>query len=318
MQLSDRIGRRLKLHDIHVFMSVVQAGGMGKAAKALNTTQSAVSRSVAELEHAIGVRLLDRNRQGIHLTAFGKALLDGGATVFDDLRQTVKHIEFLSDPTLGHVSVASNEVTSAGLLPAVFARLHRQHPGLSMQVLSVLSPAQQYRDLRERRVDLVVGRIAPAIDDDILTEVLFRDRIVVVTGAATKWARRRKVELPDLADEPWCLPPPDAPVGALVASAFRAHKIKFPPKGSAIGSLQLFATLVASEPFLAIYPESMLRLATTLPPLKILPIELPDPVAPVGIMTLKNRTLSPTTRLFIECAREVAKPLAAERGRQRS
>jgi ATP-dependent DNA ligase len=58
MQLSDRIGRRMKLQDLNVLMAVVQAGGMSKAAGLLNTTQSAISRSIAELEHTIGVRLL--------------------------------------------------------------------------------------------------------------------------------------------------------------------------------------------------------------------------------------------------------------------
>src|SRR5215831_6302483 len=119
MQLSDRIGRRMKLHDLHVLMAVVQAGSMSKAAQHLNTTQPAVSRSIADLEHAIGVRLLDRSRQGVEPTQYGRALLDGGAAMFDDLRQAVKKIEFIADPTVGYVTVGGNEVTSAALLPAV-------------------------------------------------------------------------------------------------------------------------------------------------------------------------------------------------------
>src|SRR5215218_1163973 len=108
MQMSDRIGRRMKLHDLHVLMTVVQAGSMGKAAQRLNTTQPNVSRSVADLEHAFGVRLLDRHRQGVEPTEFGRALLDCGTAVFDDLRQGVKKIEFLADPAEGELSVAGN------------------------------------------------------------------------------------------------------------------------------------------------------------------------------------------------------------------
>ena len=99
----------MKLHDLHVLMSVVQTGSMGKAASLLNTTQSAISRSITELEHAVGVRLLDRSRQGVQPTEYGRALLDGGAAVFDDLRQAVKNIEFLTDPTVGHITVGGNE-----------------------------------------------------------------------------------------------------------------------------------------------------------------------------------------------------------------
>ena len=68
MQLSDRIGLLMKLHDLHLLMAVVQAGNMSKAAALLNTTQPAISRSIAELERTIGVRLLDRNSQGVLLT----------------------------------------------------------------------------------------------------------------------------------------------------------------------------------------------------------------------------------------------------------
>src|SRR5213080_736817 len=86
MQVSDRIGRRMKLHDLHVLMAVVQAGSMSKAAALLNTTQPAISRSIAELEHVVGVRLLDRSAQGVEPTRYGRALLQRGVAVFDELK----------------------------------------------------------------------------------------------------------------------------------------------------------------------------------------------------------------------------------------
>src|SRR5712692_6979146 len=98
MQLSDRIGRRMKLHDLHVLMSVVQAGSMSKAAAVLNTTQSTISRSIADLEQTIGVRLLDRGPQGVEPTQYGRALLKHGVVAFDELKLGVQNIEFLADP----------------------------------------------------------------------------------------------------------------------------------------------------------------------------------------------------------------------------
>ena len=76
-RLSDRIGRRMKLQDLHVLMTVVQTGSMRKAATLLNTSQPAISRSIAELENAVGVRLLDRYPHGVGPTAYGQALLHG-------------------------------------------------------------------------------------------------------------------------------------------------------------------------------------------------------------------------------------------------
>src|SRR6185437_12668494 len=98
MQLSDRIGRRMKLHDLHVLMAVAEAGSMNKAATLLNTRQSAISRSIADLEQSVGVRLVNRGPRGVEPTQYGRALLDGGTAVFDDLRRAMKTIEFLADP----------------------------------------------------------------------------------------------------------------------------------------------------------------------------------------------------------------------------
>jgi DNA-binding transcriptional LysR family regulator len=310
MAWDDRIGRRLKLRDLHILMAVAQAGSMRRAAESLNTTQPVISRSIADLEHAMGVRLLDRSRQGIEPTVYGRTLLEGGASVFDDLRQAVKKIEFQVDPTVGDIRVGANDGTIAGLLPVMFGRLREKYPGTSIHVTTILPIAQQYRELRERHSDIILGRIASPIEDDIHAEVLFHDRIIVVAGPKSRWARRRKVELSELADEPWCLPPSDTLVGAFIADAFRTSGMKFPPRGVAMGSILLFGALLARGSFLAIFPASMLRFGANLPPLKILPVDLPIPPWPVGIMTLKNRTLTPVTQLFIDCAREVAKPLA--------
>jgi DNA-binding transcriptional LysR family regulator len=313
MQANDRIERRMKLHNLHVLMAVVQAGGVGKAARRLNTSQSAVSRSIAELEHAFGVRLLDRSRQGIEPTPYGRALFGCGAAVFDELRQGIKSIEFLTDPTVGEIRVASSEFIIAGLIATVFVGLRQQYPGIAIDVASVGAISEQHRHLRERSVDLVVGRVVQSHEEDIDTEVLFNDRITVVAGLKNPWSRRRKVDLSELADEPWIMPPAATPVAVLVAELFRARGLKFPPRGMARGSIHLLCALIATGPFLGIFPHSLLRFGSNLPPLKLLPVELPTPPLPIGIMTLKKRTISPVARLFIDRVREVAMSLAKQR-----
>src|SRR5262249_40519949 len=94
-----RIERRLRLRDVRVLMSVVQAGSMHKAAERLATSQPAISRAIGDLERALGVRLLDRSPLGIEPTHYGRAIIKRGLAVFDELRQGVKDIEFLTDPT---------------------------------------------------------------------------------------------------------------------------------------------------------------------------------------------------------------------------
>src|SRR6266478_8189395 len=136
MQLSDRIGLRVKLHDLHVLMTVVQAGNMSKAAALLNTTQPAISRSIAELERIIGVRLLDRTARGVEVTEYGRVLLDGGTAVFDDLRQAVKDIKFLADPTAGEVRIGCSNILGANFVSAVIHRLSRQFPHIVFHLVT--------------------------------------------------------------------------------------------------------------------------------------------------------------------------------------
>ncbi len=102
-----QIGRRLKLRDLHVFSTVVQRGSMAKAAQQLGVSQPAVSEVIADLEHALGVRLLDRSAQGIAPTIYGGALLKRSVVVFDELKQSIRDIEFLAAPARNRLSTRS-------------------------------------------------------------------------------------------------------------------------------------------------------------------------------------------------------------------
>src|SRR4051794_17369563 len=167
MQPTDRIGRRLKLQDLHVLMTVVQAGSMRKAAALLNTTQPSISRSIAELEDAVGVSLLDRNPQGVEPTKYGRALLDGGVAMFDDLRQAVKNIEFLADPTAGEMRIACNASLATNFLSAVLDRMPRRYPRIAFHVV-IREAESLHRELSERNVDLLVTRPFGGLADERL------------------------------------------------------------------------------------------------------------------------------------------------------
>jgi DNA-binding transcriptional LysR family regulator len=313
MQLSDRVGRRMKLHDLHVLLAVAQAGSMSKAAQLLNTTQPAISKSIADLEHAIGVRLLDRGRHGAEPTAYGRALLDGGTAMFDDLRQAVKNIEFLADPTVGEVRVMANEPIIIGVIAAVLDRLRQTHPGISVHVTPIVADAQRSRDLRERRFDLFVGRVDSPFEQDLSVEVLFHDRLKIVVGAKSKWARRHGFELSELANEPWILPRQDAKVAEVLADAFRARGANFPPKGVVWGHASLICAVLQRGNRLGTLPTSLLQFGGNVPQLKVLPLDLAITPWPIGVITLKNRTLTPVVKIFIDCMREVVKPLARKK-----
>src|SRR5260221_13660074 len=149
MRPNDRIGRQIKLQSLHVFMTVAETGSMSSAAKRLNTVQPAISRSVAELEHALGVRLLDRNRQGITPTEYGRALLDCSVAAFDDLRRGLRDIESLADPDAGEVRVGCSPLLAATYVPTVVNRISRRKPRVVVELITGYTE-DLHRELRER------------------------------------------------------------------------------------------------------------------------------------------------------------------------
>jgi len=308
MDEADRIERRLKLRDLRVLMSVVQHGSMVKAAEHLGTSQPAVSRTISDLEQSLGLRLLDRGPQGIVPTPYGHALMKRSVWFFDELRQGVKDLAFLADPTSGDVRIAAPIAVAAGFAAAVIDRLARRHP----RVVCHLIVDQTGRTLEERRADLLIGRNLEPINRDLMeAEFLYDDPLFVVASAKSPWFCRRNITLADLMNERWVLPPPGNFVSAEVAEVFRAFGLDLPSATVVTFTGIARIALVARGRFLTIIPGCVVRSVGRDLPIKPLPINLSGTSKPLAILTLRNRTLTPVAQLFIDCAREVAKPLAS-------
>lgn len=311
MSLHDRVYRRLKLRDLRLILAVAEAGSMARAATQINLTQSAVSRALGELEHTLGVRLFDRTPRGVEPTMYGRALLKGGVAVFDDIRTSVSEIEFLSDPTAGELRIGTSEAAGWGFVPVLIDRLARQYPRATFEVVQAEAETLIQRELRGRKIELAVTRMPTSGDgEDLEGTTLFSDRLRVVAGTRSPWASRRRIALADLVDERWCLPPPSHPITSHVIEAFRRSGLEPPRRTVTVTSAQFVSNLVGKGYFLGVHGTVYLHLHPARGSLKVLPAELPIPLVPVSAITLKNRTLTPLARRFMECARDLAKPLA--------
>src|SRR5450432_2950950 len=103
----DRIGRRLKLKDLHTLQVIATAGSMAKAAQALALSQPAISKAIADMEHTLGTSLLERSSRGVELTESGRVLVARGRVIFDEVREGLKDIETLTDPTQGELRIGT-------------------------------------------------------------------------------------------------------------------------------------------------------------------------------------------------------------------
>jgi DNA-binding transcriptional LysR family regulator len=291
---------------------VAETGSMGKAAERLALSQPSVSKAIATMEKATGVRLLDRTPQGVQTTAYGRALLRRGSEAFDELNRGIKDIEFLTDPKAGEVRVGCPEAFASGLLTEVLANFSRQYPRVIVRVYAANNMSREFRLLRDRNVDFLLGAIDnPLSEEDLDVEVLYDDRPFIVSGRKNRWAGRRKVDLAELVDEPWLLPL-ESIFSSILAEAFRSKGLDVPKMGIRSYCVYQRLSLLATDRFVASLPGSVLRFNADQFSLKVLPVDFVTRFFQVAVVTLKNRTLSPAVHSFIDCVREVTRPLARD------
>src|ERR1700694_4375368 len=196
MKWSDRVGRRVKLRDLHILLTVAEAGSMTRAAEDLAVSYPVVSKTISELEHTLGVKLFDASIAGVEPTHYGRALLKSGVAVFDEMRKGLQQIEFIKQPDAGELRIGSSIVTDAGLLPAIIERFSQELPRVVIDVLPENIAIQQYDNLRDRKVELVLGRLPTTMTEtDLVAETLFDEPNVVVAGSESRWAKRRNLTL---------------------------------------------------------------------------------------------------------------------------
>jgi molybdate transport repressor ModE-like protein len=307
------LDRRLRLRDLRLLQEVARLGSMAKAARELGITQPAVSKALADLEILLGVRLLDRTAGGVTPTHYGDALLRHANVMFDELRQANLDLAHLGDPSIGALRIACPEFIAAGILPVALERFAKRFPRVVVDVIQAENIAPEFRLLRDRQVDLMVGRVPlqpeSRREDDVAIEPLFSERLHVVAGANSRWAKKRKLTLADIAGERWTLPPAESLAGVLAREAFTAENLPEPAATIVSFSLHLRKAVAGSGEFVTVLHDSVLRLSRERSGLRILPVGLKIKAQPVAIITLKGRTLLPAAEPFMACLREVATSL---------
>lgn len=308
MDWDRRIGKRIKLRDLHILQAAADAGSMVKAASNLAITQPAVSHAVAEMEHVLGVPLLERTPHGVTPTVYGRVLLECSRIVFNELRQGIDEIGSLADPSVGELRIGTTPPMSA-IASAVFNRLVPSYPRMTF-ALTVAATDLLLDALRQRDIELVISRLTDSVnDEDLAVDTLFHDELAVICSKRNKWARRRGVSLGDLVGEPWVLPHATGFLTKVIKAAFEEHGLDVPRATVTTQSTYALSVLVANGPFLTMHPNAMLTTPNKHPQLTAVDVRLRKTRGPIGLITLKSRSPSPVAKLFLRAAAEVVKTI---------
>src|SRR5215204_263972 len=163
----------------------MQAGSLTKAAQHLRVSHPAVSQVIADLEHTLGIKLFDRSSRGVEPTPYARALLARGRAAFDELRQGIRDIEFLADPTSGELTIGYPESMAVTVLPQVVERFSEKYPRVVIRGEIVPARAFNFTGLHHPTHDLILAPMPTPLPDnfsadDLNVEILFDDPWVIV------------------------------------------------------------------------------------------------------------------------------------------
>ncbi len=208
------------MHDLRrlrAFHAVAERRSFSEAAHALGYAQSVVSHHVAALEQEFGVTLVDRARRPVGLTEAGERLRVHAATVLGQVSTAEEELRALAGLRTGTVRVGAFLSACTSFVPRALARFETAHPDVVIE-LEQLEPAPALRRLRAGELDVgVVWEVPgePNLSDEEGFERLFLadDPYRIVLPPRHRLARKREVDLPDLADDRFIAPPTDVSAG---------------------------------------------------------------------------------------------------------
>jgi DNA-binding transcriptional LysR family regulator len=305
----DRIGRRLRLKDLHTLLTISEEGSMAKASQRLSLSQPAISKAVADMEYVLGAPLLDRSSRGTELTECGQLLIERARVIFDELRQGVSDIEQLNDPTRGTVRIGSTEPVM-GVVAQIISGLTRKYPLVTCEV-TVSDLDTLLGQLRERTLDILVSRWLPQVAaDDLAVTTMFNSPLAVMAADSHPLLRRKKLTLADLSQEKWTLSPSSSFLGRIIVEMFNSRGLPVPATAVTTISVHMRLNLLATGDFLTVLPLQILQYPTNKAWLRALDVDLHDSVQPIASITLKRRRGGSALSLFETEAREVSKRMA--------
>ena len=194
-----------ELRHLVYFREVARRLHFRKAAEALAIAQPALSRQVAQLEAALGVRLLNRSSRRVELTAAGSALLGRIEPVLSALAQVPADMKAVAEGRVGRLRVAFTGLAMATVLPDILRGFHRQFPGIRLE-LNESPTALQLAALQAGEIDC--GFFHPdGPTPGIETTLLLRERNGVLLPSDHPLRGRTPLHLRDLAETPFVLFP---------------------------------------------------------------------------------------------------------------
>jgi len=296
----------MKLDQLRNLVAVADAGTVRQAARDLNLSQSAVTKSIQLLEAELGCALLQRRSHGVTPTASGNALIERARTVGRELQHARNEIDNIEGVRGGHVRVSASPTVAVNLMPRAVLALKAARPLVSVHIEEGVFP-QVLSLLRGGEIDVAVCLIPDQpLDEDLACEVLVQDSLTPAVRAGHPLSRRGALDLADLVDEAWIIFGRSGESRDVYEQTFRKNRLE-PPRGAIdCTSFTCALALVEKSDYLVLAPRRIFAERRETWSIVALPLRTPMQPWTIAAITRAGDVLSPACREFLRRLRAVA------------
>lgn len=304
----DRVLRsNVKLKHLQLLVALDEFRHIGRVAEFLSVTQPAISKTLSEIERMFGLELFVRSTRGTEPTAFGDSVVRFARLVLADYSRTRNEIEAVASGAAGRTSVGAMVVAMPELLIGA-VRLMKSRSALTTVSVEEGDLTRLLPRLRVGELDLIVGRLEPGYaSPDLDTEALYEEQMAIIAKPDHPLCAKRHPTWSEMAKEPWIVPPAWASSRVKLNQMFYKHRLH--PPVDLVESASFLATLsfVRDCGALGFVADAVAQHLERQGLARVLPVDVPIELPPVGLMFLAGRTRTPSTSQLVDCLREVAK-----------
>ncbi|MFL6601842.1 MAG: LysR family transcriptional regulator [Steroidobacteraceae bacterium] len=305
------VGRsQLKTRQLALLVHLDEERTLGRAAVAAGLTQPAASKLLRQVENALDVKLFERHARGMAPTCYGEILLRHARLVLSGLGLAREEITALKSGLSGKAAIGAVLSPGSHLVPMAIARVKQRYPGILLSI--EIDPSRQLvQRLVQGHLDMVIGRVLESDRaDELVYEPLAADEPhAVIAGAQHPLAGRDDLDLEDLIDQPWIVPPQGTLARDKLFGMFMQRGLFLPTNVVETLSFPAITALLQQGNYLVALPEHAVQSCCKAGILTVVLRNLPLGVGGFGLITRRHHPLSAGAQLLLNTVRELAKQI---------
>jgi len=294
----------MDLRHLRTMLAIIDEGSLSKAARKLNISQPALTKSIHRLEDHLGVRLFERDVSGMKPTLFAQSLEGYARAACIGMVEAERQIAALSRGTEGTITIAATPLIASELLPQVVFRLSQERPKLKVRI--VVQDKQLHTELLDGRFTLVIATLYDEVPQyGLVKQRLFDDRLVLVMRPEHPLAKLRKASAKDLVNQKWIFADADSWSQARLKLFFAQSGVPLPNPQVEARDTGFVKSLIMTSDFIGAIPRLGVEREIANGSLKAVEIDSPLMLRPVGLVRRENEPMLPVVNLIVQIIEDI-------------